>query len=374
MNRMRNPRPTITRVAREAGVSIATVSGVLNCRADCYVSEKTRHRVREVVDRLGYKPSLLAHALHGKATMTLGLIVPAIDVGEVVIRTMASFEEAARHRGFLTVTACSQNNPEAESRVLSALLDRHVDGIVLYPTERGPHARLRQLVAEGFPLVTLDGAGRLDFSVDDISIDQYEGGRLQAEHLIEIGCRRICVVNSLQRCYVNDQKVAGLVDTLVHAGVPAPATMDLDLPIHTQRHWDTRELDQIREYLRDHRHQFDALVAVGDVLAVSTIRCALELGIRVPEDLAVIGFNDIVLASHVVPSLTTIHDPADQMGTAAFQLLEERMRSVEKTAHPKQVKVRPELRVRMSTAGNRLHEFRPPESVSPPPARGLASQ
>lgn len=345
----RSYRPTITHVAREAGVAIATVSGILNNRTDCYASTVTRERVHNVAQRLGYRPSLMAHALHGRATKTLGLLVPGIDVGEIVIRTMASFEEAARKQGFLTVTACTQNSVEMEDNVIGSLLDRHVDGIVMYPTEHGPHSRLRQLANEGFPAVTLDGAGRLDFPVDDVSINQYEGGRLQAEHLMKIGCRRVCLINGKQGCYVNDQKMAGLTDTLVQAGSPSPVRADLDLSIHTQRHWDTRELDQIRDFLKAHRGEFDALVAIGDVLAVSAMRCAIELGIRIPADLVVIGFNDIVLASQVMPSLTTVHDPSEQMGEMAFQLLHERLRHPDTRTQLRQVKIKPELRVRMST-------------------------
>jgi LacI family transcriptional regulator len=350
LQRRRPVRSTITQVAREAGVAIATVSGILNSRADCYASQQTRQRVQEVARRLGYRPSLVAHALHGRAIKTLGLLVPAMDVGEVVIRTMASFEATARQAGFLTVTACTQDDPEKENDVISALLDRHADGIVMYPTEQGPHKQLRHLAAEGFPIVTLDGAGRLDFPVDDVSISQYDGGRLQAEHLIELGCRRACLMHSVQRRYVNDQKMAGLKDTLARSGFPAPLMAELDLAVHTQHHWDARELDQIREFLRAHRGEFDALVAVGDVLAVSAMRCAIELGLRVPEDLVVIGFNDIVLASEVVPSLTTVHDPAEQMGSIAFQLLEERLRKEDTRTELRQVKIQPTLCVRMSTA------------------------
>jgi len=346
----RSYRPTITHVAREAGVAIATVSGILNNRGDCYASVPTRQRVHDVARRLSYRPSLMAHALHGRATKTLGFLVPALDVGEVVIRTMASFEEAARQQGFLTVTACTQNDPEIEDSVLGSLLDRHVDGIVIYPTEQGPHARLRHLAAEGFPIVTLDGAGLLDFPVDDVSISQYDGGRLQAEHLMEIGCRRTCFVNSRQRWYVNDQKAAGLEDTLVRAGYPRPVHIDLDLVVHTQRPWEPRELEPIRDFLRAHRGEFDALVAVGDVLAVSVMRCSIELGIRVPDDLAIIGFNDIFLASQVVPSLTTVHDPVEQMGRFAFQLLEERLRKQDARTELRQVKVEPTFCARASTA------------------------
>jgi DNA-binding LacI/PurR family transcriptional regulator len=353
-SRRRKVRPTITQVAREAGVAIATVSGILNQRADCYAADTTRQRVRDVALRLGYRASLMANALHGRATKTLGLLVPAIGVGEVVIRTMASFESTARNEGFLTVTACTQDDPELEDGVLGELLGRHVDGIAMYPAEQGRHTKLRYLAAEGFPIVTLDGAGRLDFPVDDVSISQYDGGRLQAEHLIQLGCRRVCLINSVQRRYVNDQKVAGLTEALTRAGFPAPLRAELDLAVHTQHHWDVRELDQIREFLRAHRSEFDALVAVGDVLAVSAMRCAIELGVRVPEDLVVIGFNDIVLASEVVPSLSTVHDPAEQMGEAAFRLLSERLRDAGEPRPPRQVKLLPEFMPRESTARFRV--------------------
>lgn len=344
-------RATLNRVAREAGVAIGTVSGILNQRPDCYASQATRQRVIAAAEKLGYRPSLIARAMHGKATKTLGLILPAIDTSEIVARTFGSFELRAREDGYMTVAACTQNEPAIEDRIINDMLDRHVDAIAAYPTEMGPHSQLRRLVARNFPVISFDGAGRLDFPVDDVSIDQFQGGCLQARHLLELGRSRICVVNSRERCYVNDQKIAGLEHTLREAGCRSVQRMDLSLPGQSQREWRTEELEQIRGFLLAHAGEIDALAAVGDILALASIRIAIELGMRVPENLAVIGYNDLAVSAQVMPSLTTIHDPSERMGRQAYEILQERLARKRGANDVRQVKIAPELRVRESTVG-----------------------
>ena len=356
-------RTTIRQVAAEAGVAMATVSGILNQRTDCYASEATRQRVLATVRKRGYKASPMALALHGKPTGTLGLIVPGIDIPLVMFPV---FEMTARQHGYTTFLVCTEDEPELEDQAIRGLVDRYVDAIAIVPAEQGTHTELRRLASEGFPIVTWDGAGRLDFAVDDVSIDQFHGGCLQAQHLLEIGRQRVCVLNTVGMRYVNKLKVAGLEHTLAAAGC-APATrMNLSMPIHTRQHWEIGEFTQIMDFLRAHRGEFDALASIGDLLAVVAMRSAIELGIRVPEELAVIGFNDIALASQVAPSLSTIRDPGELMGETAFQLLQERLSGERKHDDLRQVSLKPELRVRRSTAGQQVVDFQmQPRAISP---------
>jgi LacI family transcriptional regulator len=318
----KSSRSTLAQVAAEAGVAQATVSGILNGRADCYAAETTRQRVLTVAGRLGYRASPTALALQGKSTRTLGLVVPGIDIPLVMFSV---FEMTARQHGYTTLLVCTEDRAELEDQAIRGLVDRYVDAIAVLPAEHGPHQELQRLAAERFPIVTWDGAGRLDFAADDVSIDQFHGGYLQAQHLFEIGRRRVCVLNTEPMRYVNTLKVAGLEHGLAAAGCRPARRMNLSMPVHTRQHWEIGEFTQIRDFLRAHRGEFDGLAAIGDLLAVAAIRSALELGFRVPEDLAVIGFNDIPLASQFVPPLSTISDPGEQMGETAFQLLRERI-------------------------------------------------
>jgi LacI family transcriptional regulator len=340
-------RPTIRQVAADANVSIATVSGVLGQRSDCRVSEPTRRRVLASVDRLGYRPSMMAHALHGMSTMTVGL-VSAFDIA-LWVRSVSGFEKAARDKGYLVLTASTHDDPQLEDRVIGEMLDRHVDALAVYPSESGPHKALRKLAAKGFPVVTFDSGGRLDFDVDDVSIDQFEGGRLQAQHLIEAGCRRVCLVNPAVPCHVNNLKIAGLEAGLHDAGLSLAGRMDLHQP------WDRPVgpgpsiIDEIREHLSANRGRYDALAAVGDILALEAIHAARSMGLRVPEDLSVIGFNDHSMSALMSPPLTTIYDPSEELGSAAFSSLLEVLAASGLPRQPRQRKITPSLRVRQST-------------------------
>lgn len=350
---VRRTRPTIRHVAAEAGVSIATVSGVLTKRIDCRASEQTRIKVMAVAQRLGYRPSLMAHALHGKKTMTLGLVTGLSAEGEIWGRALTSFESFARNQGYMVLSSYTQNQPELEDKIIDEMLYRQVDALAVYPTATGEHKRLKQLIAEGFPIVTFDTANALELAADDVSIDQYHGGVLQAEHLIEYGYKRIALVNVEPPEHVNKLKTDGLVAGLAKAGVELAGRMDLT---HSWASWSETQpsiYQEIKTYLQKHRGEFDAVAAHGDVLALLVMRASVSLGIRIPDEMAIIGFNDIIVAGLMSPALTTIKDPGEELGKRGAQVLIERLDASgveQQTAiKPKRVKIRPELVVRGST-------------------------
>jgi LacI family transcriptional regulator len=349
-SRKRKARPTIQLVATQAGVAAATVSGILGHRPDCYASEETRQRVFRAARQLGYRPSPMIRARHGKATATVGIITGAIDVVEPTIRMISAFERAATTRNCMAIIACHQNRPEMEDQAIRWLLDRYVDGIVIYRAETGPHDELRRLVDEGFPVVTLDGAGILDFQSDDVTVNHYQIGRLQAQHLLATGRKRIGLVNSLERCFVNDEKIRGVEEALAEAGVPLVARMDLSLAAHSGvRHWDTSEFDQIYEFLKRRASELDALASVGDLLALATMSRAIQLGINIPQDLAVIGSGGIIAGEQFVPALSTVVHSPERMGELSFQILQERMNGKRKPHEFRRETISPSLVARAST-------------------------
>jgi LacI family transcriptional regulator len=291
----------------------------------------------------------MAHALHGKGTMTVGLVT-GFGLMEIWVRAIASFEQTARENGYLVLTAVTQDDPTLEDRVLEEMMDRHVDALAVYPTATGSHEKLRALALAGYPVLTFDSAGRMGFPIDDVSIDQFHGGWLQAKHLASIGRRRVCHVNLAERQYVNDLKTAGLEAGAREFGIEIVHRMDLRRPWTNWASTRPNICDEIRDHLAAHRGEFDSLATLGDVLAMQAIRAAAELNIRVPQDLSVIGFNDVLAAGLMLPALTTIADPAEEMGRVAVDMLLERLTGGRSAAKPRRVKLAPELRVRDSTA------------------------
>lgn len=343
-------RPTIRHVAQEAGVSIATVSGVLTQRADCRASDQTRAKVFETAKRLGYRPSLMAHALHGKKTMTIGLVAGMSAGAEIWGRAVTAFEDHARAQGYLVLSSYTQDQQELEDHVIDEMLHRQVDALAVYPVAHGPHERLRQIIREGFPVITFDTNAHLHLPADDVSIDQFYGGLLQAQHLVEIGRKRICLVNSEPTAHVNYRKTAGLEAGLAKAGLKLAGRMDLT---HDWMRWsDTQPsiYQEIRSFIAAHRHDFDAFAAHGDVMALLVIRACVSLGLRVPHDVAVIGFNDILVAGLMSPELTTIRDPAEELGRQTASLLMQRLdQPLQNGEEPRRIQIRPELIIRQST-------------------------
>ncbi len=345
------PRATLAQVAQAASVAPATVSGILNNRADCYASDATRQRVYDTARRLGYRPNLVARALSGKGTATLGLVVPGL-ASEISGLKFLGFETAARAQRYLTLVTSTNNEPALEDQAIRWLLDRCVDAIAVLPTERGRHDELRQLTQSGFPVVTLDAHGLLDFPVDDVSVDAHAGGRLAIEHLLSLGRRRILLAGNAQRCMLNDHKLAGMQAALRDAGLPVPARMDVSHNMVMLAAFDPLAFEPLRQYLAAHRGQFDAVCCLGDSLALPVMRFVLEQGLRVPQDVAITGYDAMALSGHVPLPLTTVRHALEDVGRLAFDLLAQRLAGERAASDVRRHLVPPQLLVRASTAGS----------------------
>ncbi len=344
-------RVGIHQVAAACGLAPSTVSGVLNQRTDCRVSTKTRDRIYETVRRLGYRPSLTAKGLASGRTDTLGLIGTAQDI-EPSNRLCYAFEAEARRHGYLTLVILNPNDPDAEDKQVTWLDDRSVDGMFVLPCEDGPHDQLAEQLRRGRPLVTLDAAGRLPFPVADVSADYQHGGRLQAQHLLELGRRRICFANGLHSCWVVDQRIAGAEQVLLEAGCPEPLRMNVPFEIFPIMAGPAETHDYIRDFLSRHAQECDAIIATGDELGIIAMGLAMQLGLKVPQDLAFVGYDGIRFAANPFMPLTTVANPLDDMGRAAFQLLRSQINGEIGRPQDMQVIFKPSLIARNSTLGS----------------------
>jgi DNA-binding LacI/PurR family transcriptional regulator len=319
-------RATLADVAAKAGVHRATAGQVLSNWKNCWASEATRKRVREAADALGYRPNLAARALRLGKTQVIGLVSPGFFTYSPYSRADGLTEAAAK--ADYTVTLSSHpNDAESEDRVIRRLLDRGMDGLAIYPVDPGPHTELRRLVQAGFPVVTFEGANVLDFECDDISVDCEAVGRLQARHLLACGRRRMCLANmaSLSRLSrVNVIREAAVRDELARAGAPAP--LEMRLPAVDAREMpDAAALERpMRAFLEKHRGSFDGIIG-ADHTGVLAIRLLHELGLRIPEDVAVIGGGTTMLAEYCEVPMTSVNAENQVAGVKAFELLMDRI-------------------------------------------------
>jgi len=341
-------RATLSQVAKLSGLSVSTVSAVLNNQPHCWASEKSRQQVYEAARTLGYRPNLAARSLRGGKSHVVGLITAALNV-DTTNEKIRAFEVAARAGNYVAMIAFNPNSSEVEDNLIQAFWDRHIDGMLVYPSETGEHHEMRTLVKHGFPLVTVDGKGRLPFETNDISTDYFLAGRMQAEHLIKLGRRRLAQAMAFPSCFVTEQLRAGVEAAVVAAGVAAPVHLNLSMRPDGGSEITPDIYRQVYAFLAKHRGEIDGFIS-HDQVAATAVHASLALGIRVPEELAIIGFDDTSTASNCVIPLTTVAQKAHEVGTKSFELLNVRMHAAAGEAL-ESISVDPEVVVRASSGG-----------------------
>lgn len=334
-------RPTSKDVATLAGVSRTTVSFVMNDRSDVKIPEETRRRVRDAARELGYHPHASARRLAGGRTHVLALVLrqsPEQVAGDAVLaETLRGLASAARTGGFrVMVEPFALDDPMVTYTAL--LRAQHADGLVV----SGPRVddpSLAELIRDGFPIV-LQGA-LPDVRAPSVDVDNVAGARGAVEHLISLGHRRIaCITNAPLVYTAAQERLDGYRLALAAAGLDAAPELvaegAFDAP---SGHAAMAQLLA--------RTPFDAAFVASDVVALGAIGALREAGRRVPDDVSIVGFDDIPLAAYFDPPLTTVRLPAYELGHAAGRALLERIADRE---IPPRTLLPTELIVRASTA------------------------
>ncbi|MFN8483452.1 MAG: LacI family DNA-binding transcriptional regulator [Anaerolineae bacterium] len=307
----RHQRTTIKDVAARAGVSYQTVSRVLNGKDD--VSDKTRERVRAAIDELNYRPSAIARSLVSQRTHVLGLFTA--DFSDYThARIIEGAEAEARHQGYLIFVSGGDRGPDGEP-LSSPLLSQHqTEGllIVYHGSDRDTGA-LFEHVSPELPVVTI-GYGRDLPRVVSVGIANVQGGYLATEHLLALGRRRIALISGPRQFYASQERYAGYAQAL------AQANRQVDQRLVDAGDWTSASGYAAMLRLLD-RASFDAVFVQNDRMAMGALQALRERGRRVPDDIAVVGFDDIPSTPYFDPHLTTVHQPNFELGQAAAQIL-----------------------------------------------------
>lgn len=331
-----NTNVTIKDVARTAGVSIATVSRILNGSAG--VSEELAARVNAAVDMLEYRPNAVARALKERKSRSIGLVIPDIE-NPFFPSLVRGAEDAARQQGYAVILCNTDGNAVEEDRYIQFLFSKQVDGI-LFIGGIESQGNLEMLADLPVPVVTLDrraATGKLSAVV----YDNYQGAILAVEHLIKTGRKKIAFISGPLKSSSSIDRRRGFTDTLAKFSLP----VNEKLTFVGNYSFDSGY--QAAKELIEKKESFDAIFAANDMMAIGAIEALLEASIRVPEDVAIVGFDDIRLAFWHKPSLTTVRQPAYEMGQAAVAMLIKQMSSI--SAEVLEHKFLPELIVRKST-------------------------
>jgi LacI family transcriptional regulator len=306
---------TIREVAKKAGVSYATVSHVINNTR--FVSPETRSRVQLAMTELNYRPNAVARSLRSGRTNTIGMILPDssnpyfAEIGRAI-------EEEAFHSGYSIILCNMELDPAKENLYIEVLLKKQVDGIIFVAT--GDQLPLLDLLKEQeIPAVMID-RDLPDVAVDTIITDNQQGGYQATRHLLELGHRRIaCITGPSSRIYPSGGRITGYRQALEDAGV------DYDESIVCLGDYHPRSGMVITENLLKDLQRPTAIFACNDLMALGAIRAAKKAGLRIPEDLSIVGFDNIDLANFINPPLTTISQEQACLGVWATQALVRRI-------------------------------------------------
>jgi len=329
---------TIKDVAQHAGVSVTTVSHVVN--GTRFVSPAAQARVQAAITALRYVPSALARSLKSNRTHTVGMMIPN-NSNPYFAEIIRGIEDSCYAAGFSVILCNSDDDPHKQATYVRLLSEKQVDGLIVLSS--GSDAGLLQsLRSATMPLVLVDREIE-GLESDLVEVNHESGGVLATEHLLQLGHRRIACIAGPAGLSSARERVQGYRQALARAGLAVDETL--------LRHADFTSaggFDAMTSLLaRPGPHRPTAVFASNDLMAIGALCAVASQGLRMPQDLSVIGFDDIALAAHSNPPLTTIAQPKQQTGELAARLLLQRL--VEPGRAPQREILQPTLQLRRST-------------------------
>lgn len=327
---------TMHDIAERAGVSVTTVSHVINQTRP--VSEKLRQAVASAMDDLGYQPNRLARSLRRGRTQTIGMVAP--DSSNPYFAEIAhAVEAAAFAQGYSVILCNTQMDMARETFYANVLLEKRVDGIIFVAA--GDSAQqIRALQQHRQPIVLVDREVQ-GVAADVVTMHNTRGARQAVEHLLALGHRRIACIGGPSAVTPSSRRIGGYTEALTAAGLPVDPSLIVrgDFQFESGLH--------LANQLLDHPEPPTAIFSTNDLMAVGVMRAVLQRRLRVPEDISVVGFDDIRLAAYINPALTTVAQPKEALGQTATRLLLERIEDPDLA--PRRVTLETELVVRQSS-------------------------
>lgn len=332
-------------VAKRAGVSQSTVSRVLNNYK--YVSPEVRQRVLQAIEELNYKPNQVARSLATSRSCMIGLLVADFN-NPFYPETAHGIVEACRAYGYNVILGTTNNNQRVQAELIQSLRAQQVDGLILGSVQMGDPT-VTELIESGFPCVLYNRIVHPD-SGSYVVVDNRKGGRRAVEHLYSLGHRRIAILRGPHRFSTFAHRLEGFQEAMRELGLKANLCIDFAAYAKDRRGTIQRLLSGPAAPT--------AIFAVTDNYALDLLNTLGELGVRVPEDIALVGFDDISLASHSLIGLTTFTQQQHLQGRLAVEALMEliRARDQGRTVPPTRIVLEPQFIIRR-TCGAQTREI-----------------
>ncbi|MHC0439929.1 MULTISPECIES: LacI family DNA-binding transcriptional regulator [Flavobacterium] len=308
---------TLKQIAKELDVSISTVSKSL--RNSLEIGEETRLKVQAFAKFYNYKPNNIALSLKNRKTKSIGIIIPEI-VHHFFSTVINGVEQVANEHGYSVVICLSDDSFDKEVLNMEMLANGSIDGFIMSLSKetqfKGDFHHITEVINQGMPVVMFDRVTN-DILCDKVIIDDKAAAYEAVQSLIDNGRKKIALVTTVDYVSVGKLRTDGYEKALLDNGIPF--NEDLIIKIEDV---DTCEIT-ISELL--HARAFDAVFAVNELFAVTIIKTASKMGLKVPEDLAVIAFTDGIISKYSTPSITTVSQSGEKMGNKAAKMLIERL-------------------------------------------------
>ena len=320
----KNTEPTIHDIARELKISASTVSRALNNNPR--ISLKTKDKIKQVADDLGYRPNTLASNLRNKKSNTIGIVVPLIN-RHFFSSVISGVEDIAYKAGYTVVISQSNDLYAKETNIVHSMFSNRVDGLIIstaMQTENFDHLKLFR--KKNIPLVLFDREIP-EIETDKIVIDDFAGGFKVTQHLIEQGYKRISHISGPQNLTIYIQRKNGYLEALKKYGIPFDESLLLVNRLTTD--------DSVPavQQLMNLPNPPDAIFCGNDTTALSAMIYLRDQGIRIPQDMGVVGFSDEPYSKVVSPSISTIAQPGFEMGQKAAELMIMKIEDKDKSFH-----------------------------------------
>lgn len=301
---------TIKDVAKEAGVSYATVSRALSGSTE--IGEETRHRILKICDDMGYSPNSLARSMVSKKTNTIGVIVPSIE-NDYMSGIVSSLELNLKKQGYNIMVCNSMYDLDVEREAFRLLISKQVDGLVIIPTGTETYSSLKPLI-ESIPIVFI-GENLKNIPENYVSINNYEGGKMGTEYLYSLGHRNILYMGCRKNSLTHERRIQGYLDACGELGIKVK---------HIDSTYGRSSVEAgyaTAKHVFDKSLNFTAIFCAADSFAIGVMKAADEAGIRIPEDISIIGFDNLPFTGLPRIDLTTIDQSKNELAKSAVEIL-----------------------------------------------------
>ena len=335
-------KATLKQIAKELNVSVSTVSKALNDSPE--ISSSTKIRIKEYAKLKNYKPNVIGLNLKNRKTKTIGVIIPNI-LNSFFAKVFSGIEKVADEKGYNVIMCISNESLEKETHTLEMLSNGTIDGFIVSVSEEAQknheYNHFSSIINDGTPIVMFDRIAA-EVDCDKVIVDDYDSALNSTQHLINLGCKNIALLSSIDNLSVGKLRAEGYLKALENNAIPVNSNIIL-------RADSEEDLNSKIENIFEN-NTIDGVFALDENDSVAALKIGLKKGYKIPEELSIIGFADGILASRrLSPSLTTVSQHGVDIGEVAAKLLIDRLESKEEHVPYETVVIKTKLKEREST-------------------------